>query len=262
MSKIDFSRDAYIEARTSFRIAVEQAVSISVSINGVKSNSGREYWSSVIFSKLVLSAMTLDKIAPINPNENSVELWDLGSICTLARGLAENYLILHWLCFETAEKELWDLRITLLTLCDNRSRFRLVDEVEGEPASDCFEQAQLNVSKDLSKNPIFASYDEKRKRALIKADKLPFIHDEVIASLPIDPVLFRKFYRYLSAFVHTNTISFFRMAEQNRGSGEFNHYDANNIAGALDLVTLAISGAVKGMRSVHAYSEHDVEGSF
>lgn len=251
MGDFGFDPRKYKDARHRFGLEVNKAAGLSTKLNGSRSNHGREFWSSILFAKLVLSALTVNKILPNRPSRSSRELWDLASIATLVRGMAENYLMLYWLCTETENADLWDLRITLLTMCDNRARYRMTAELEGEPEPTDFANAQFNLSQHLWKNSLFTALPENRKKSLIKADKFPFIQDEVISCLVVNKDLFRRYYRYLSSFVHTGTISFFRMQEQRRGGGEFNDYDANAMGGAMELAILALKGATVDVKSIH-----------
>lgn len=185
----------FVASRASLRCAVEDLVAWSVSQNGKPSQDGRDYWSSILLAKLTLTSMTLDKIVPKSAANEDAELWDMTSVAALVRILAENYLLFFWLCVETDTKELWDLRITLLTIADNRSRYRLTAEMEDEPEPEDFLSAQQALAERLQTMPSFLSLPPRRQRDLLKGDKTPFIHDDVIDALPIDRLSFRRFYR-------------------------------------------------------------------
>lgn len=241
----------YAASRASLRSAIEDLVAWSVSLNGTPSRDGRDYWSSILLAKLTLTSMTLDKIVPRSAAKEDTALWDMTSVAALVRILAENYLLFFWLCVETDTKELWDLRITLLTIADNRSRYRLTGEVEGEPEPEDFLSAQQALAARLQTMPSFRSLPARRQRELLKGDKTPFIQDDVIDALPIDRLSFRRFYRYLSSFVHTGTVSFFRMEAHARGQGEFNLYEATAMQAAIDFSVLIIEAAVSNGKAIH-----------
>lgn len=196
--------------------------------------------------------MTLDRIIPKSASSGSGNLWDLGSIATLVRGLAENYLLMVWLCVQTEIEALWKYRITALTIVDNRSRYRMTAEVEGQPEPADFVAAQQGPADKLSAMPLFQALEPRRQREILKGDKLPFIQDDVIASLGMDQASFRRFYRYLSAFVHTGTISFFRMEDHGRGNGEHNAYEERAMIAFMEFTVLVIRNAVADIEGIHA----------
>lgn len=240
----------YQDAREAFGQAVNDLVGLSVNNEGTPSRHGREFWAFILVSKLAITSMTLDKIAPKSIEPDSSELWDLSSVSTLARVLVENYLMLVWLCVETEDQDEWAFRITAFTIVDNRSRFRLTKEVEGEEEPDDFKTAQAKLGDRLSGTDRYKGYDPKKQRELLRGNKMPFIQDDVIGSLQMDQPEFRRMYRYLSSFVHSNTISFFRMADHNRGKGEFNTYEVATMSGILMFAAHVIERAIEDVNEL------------
>jgi len=235
----------YEESREAFSQAVNNLVGLSAANEGKPSNHGREYWAFILVAKLAVTSMTLDKIAPKSVNPDSGELWDLSSVTTLARVLVENYLMLVWLCVETEKQDTWDFRLTALTIVDNRARYRLTQEVEGEEEPDDFKVAQSKLGARLSVTKCFRGHEPRKQRELLRGNKMPFIQDDVIGRLNMDQPEFCRMYRYLSSFVHTNTISFFRMADHNRGKGEFNTYEAATMSGVFLFAAHVIECAIE-----------------
>lgn len=240
---ISHTEQEYAVSRKRYHKNTNNLVNYSVSINGTKSGHGRQYWSSILLSKMALSAMTINRLIP-DPKRRNGQLWDLASLATLARGLCENYIMMRWLCFPIDDEQIWKFRIALMTVVDNRSRFRMAVEQEVVPEPEDFKVAQAGIAKSLFEMPLFQSLPDKRKKELLKGDKLPFIQDDVIQSLPIDRESFRRYYRYLSAFVHTGTVSFFRVAEHGRGNGEKNPYEVAAIGGIMDFCSMILEVSI------------------
>lgn len=251
MAKVRERPQDYAASRVRFQRAVEKLVALSAHLNGTPSSHGREYWSSILAAKLTLSAMTLDKIIPKIASPASKDLWDLSSVAALVRVLAENYILLHWLCVETEDQDLWLFRFTALTIVDNRSRYRLTQEVEGQPEPEDFVSAQEALAGHLSATQNFQKLKPSQQKELLRGLKTPFIQDEVVERLEIDRVDFRKFYRYLSAFVHTGTVSWIRVEDQARCNGEFNAYEAGAIQTCMEFAGQLIVRAVKDLRAIH-----------
>jgi len=236
--------EIYRAARRDFHKLVNHVVSRSVEIGGSKSEGGREYWWSILLAKIALSSMTLDKLVPQIGTGKSRQLWDLGSVATLVRVLAENYLMLVWLCVQSEDKAVWDYRITALTIAENRARYRLTAEIEGEAEPEAFVNAQRALAGQLSQMPIFQSLPAGQAKQILRGDKMPFIQDDVIGGLDIDKLQFRRFYRYLSAFVHTGPISFMRVEQQKRGQGEYSSYEGRAIWSAMAIAIIILEAVV------------------
>lgn len=245
----------YEEARNEFDRLVGELVAHSVGYAGTPSANGRQYWSSVLLAKVTLTCMTLNSLVPRIASESSREIWDLGSIATLVRGIAENYFLMHWLCVETEDEALWAFRIALLQLVDNRARYRMIDEIEGEPEPEAFLTAQRSHADHLATMGLWNQIEPKRQKELLKGDKLPFIQDDIVDKLEVDRLSFRRLYRYLSSFVHTGTISFFRAEKQGRGNGEYNSYEANSILVCMVFANMVLSALLADMRAIHFGSD-------
>jgi len=241
----------YAASRREFSATVGKLVRRSANLGGTPSRNGRQYWSSILAAKLALTAITLDRIMPRTAAPGTDDLWDLSSIAALVRVVAENYLLLHWLCVETEDADLWQFRITAMTLVDNRSRYRLTEEVEGTPEPDVFVTAQKDLGDHLAKTQAYHALPASQQREVLKGAKLPFIHDDVVEQLGLDHENFRRFYRYLSAFVHTGTVSFFRVEEHARCNGEFNTYEAGAVQSCMEFASLLISRTVRDLRAIH-----------
>lgn len=247
----DFQAGEYDAVRASFHKAVGELVRLSTTLRGAPSENGRQYWSSVLAAKMALTSMTLDKIVPRHASTQSRDLWDIGSVAALVRVLAENYLIFHWLCVETETEELWKFRITVLTIADNRARYRLAQENESEPEPVEFVKAQAKLAELLTAMAMFQALPQRCQTELLKGTKSPFVQDEVVDCLEINRDTFRKLYRYLSSFVHTGPVSFFRVEEHGRGNGEYNEYEATMVFACLHFMVDLLQAAVRNLNKLH-----------
>ncbi|MDR6624507.1 DUF5677 domain-containing protein [Caulobacter segnis] len=250
MAKLRDRPQGYAGSRERFSRSVGKIVALSARMNGTPSGHGRQYWSSILAAKLTLGAMTLDKIIPKIASPASKDLWDLGSVATLVRVLAENYILLHWLCVETEDQDLWLFRFKALSIMDNRSRYRLTQEVEGQPEPEEFVSAQKSMAEHIAVTRNFQALTASQQKEILKGLKTPFIHDDVVERLEIDRDDFRKFYRYLSAFVHTGTVSWIRVEDQGRCNGEFNTYEAGAMQACMEFAGRLIDRAVKDLRAI------------
>lgn len=245
----------YDEARQELERLIGEMIELSATIAGTPSGGYRPYSASVLLTKMTLSCLTIDKLIPKIASPQSDELWDLGSIATLTRTIAENYFLLHWLCVETEDEALFELRISLLRIVDNRARYRMLYEVEGEAEPADFLASQKTHADRLATMELWHQIDPRRQKELLKGKNMPFIHDDVVEKLDLDRKTFRSHYRYLSSFVHTGTISFFRVEQQRRGDGDYNDYERDAILVCMMLLIMIVTATVDDMRKIHSGSE-------
>lgn len=241
-------RSEYLNHRKALKAMLRIATAISFNAGGRPSEGGRQYWSSVLFTKLVVSTITLLNICPF---PKAKAHWDLASVAGIARSNIELWLFFHWLCVETDDDDEWFFRLRLFWLMDNRARYKLMTDGGADPNEQEFQNRQHEIFVELQTNPIFSALSSKRQAELLRADKLPYIQDEVLERLSVDRSAFRMTYRYMSSFVHTGPVSVFRMAEHQRGNGDENAYDRAYMGFALSLATQVLAACSKEMMRMH-----------
>ena len=242
------SRSEYLKYRSGLSEVIKVAAILSYNISEEKPDTGRQYWSSVLFTKLVISSITLKEICPVRSKKSH---WDFSSVAGIARSNAELWLFFVWLCIETEEDEEWYYRIRVFRLMDNKARFRLMEETGGDPKEAEFLQRQVEIKQELDLNNIFRSLSDKRKSEIMRGDKNPYIQDDILDRIGQDKKKFRGYYRYLSSFVHTGPVSVFRMQEHNRGNGAENPYDRAAISAAILFSTSILAACTDQMMALH-----------
>lgn len=242
------SRADYLQYRSDLAKIIKVSVTLSYNIGGTKSNTGRQYWSSILFTKLVLSSITMKDICPFSSKKGH---WDLATISGIARSNAELWLFFIWLCVDTEDDEEWYYRIRVFWLMDNRARFRLMEETGGDTQEAEFLRRQIEIRQELDHNRIFQSLSDKRKAEIMRGDKNPYIQDDILDRIGEDKKKFRGYYRYLSSFVHSGPISIFRMQEHNRGNGNENPYDRTAISAAILFSTAILAACTDQMMALH-----------
>ncbi|MFL6759452.1 DUF5677 domain-containing protein [Sphingomonas sp.] len=203
----------YLRVRREFRDLLKRARRISLGSGGVLSTGNRMFWASVLFTRICVISKSIDHLLP-NPKPR--EHWDFGSVASLTRNLQEAGLIYYWLCGPGIDEQVRAGRFILLQLHDYGSRRRLYPK-EFPEGDNHFVFRDL-VSK-FDKNPFLASLGERERRVALRGEKSPFIQDDVLTEMGVDPQQFRTLYRFFSQHTHTGPIAFYRMAEHARGSG-------------------------------------------
>lgn len=228
------ARAKYRQARREFAADVPRAQRVSRGAAGIRSETAQPYWASVLFTRMVVTAMSIQVLTPeLRPNEH----WDFSAVASITRNLAECYLFFYFLCADNVPQVEKDARIILLNLHDNASRRKLFAEL-GEPDNAETGAARAEVHNDLVRkfkaNAYLSGLPEKRQKELIRGEKTPFVQDDMVERTNMDKTNFRFLYRFFSNHTHTGPVAFYRMAEHGRGRGFPNRQDTFYMAVALD----------------------------
>jgi hypothetical protein len=228
------AKDRYRQARRKLAGGVLRARLVSRGASGIASETAQHYWASVLFTRMAVTATSIQTLTPdLQPNAH----WDFSAVASITRNLAECYLFFHFLCADAVPQVEKDARIILLNLHDHASRRKLRGEL-GEPEDVSKAAASAAVQDDLVRrfkaNAYLSGLPEKRQAELIRGERTPFVQDDMIVRANMDKTNFRFLYRFFSNHTHTGPIAFYRMREHGRGGGFQNHADILYMGFALD----------------------------
>jgi hypothetical protein len=248
----------YKSARKELDRKVETALAISLGISGRASKHSREYWSSVIFTKLLITSLSILKLMP-SPDDSRSELhWDFSSIAALSRGIMEGYLQFYHLCVDdVSDEDDWQMRQQLMQIKDAQSRKQMMQDSDENFDVAEYDARIFELSTMLNGNKHFSKMDEKLKPDLLRGRRQLFIQDDVLDKLGQDKRTFRTYYRFLSSHVHTLPMSFYRMPDHGRGHGEENDHDKLYMTSAALCVADYLGRASNDMKKIHKDSERD-----
>lgn len=200
----------YLIVRGEFRGLLKRAIRISRGSGGIPSTGNRMYWGCVLFTRIVVTAKSLNELLP-DPKPG--QHWDFSAVASLTRNLFEACLVYHWLCGEGLDDTAREARFILFHLHDHGSRQRLFPDDPAPP------EILDDLIQRFDANPVLAEYDEKRRRVAIRGERTPFVQDEVLAEIGVDLDDFRVLYRLFSQHTHNGPLAFYRMVEHDRGTG-------------------------------------------
>lgn len=240
--------DAYVAARRAFAQKLDAACRLSQGASNVESATSQHYWASVLFTRMVVTGISIRTLAP---KKKSSGHWDFGAVASLVRNLAECYLYFFFLCVDDVPESEKKARIIMLDLHDDGSRSRLfgeMDELEPDGGTAVKRKAVREaLEARFRANAWLAALPPKRQRELLKGEKTPFVQDEVIDRTPLDRRRFRFLYRFLSAHVHSGPLAFYRMGDHGRGTGSQNDFDTMYLYWTLSFATELLQHASQAM---------------
>lgn len=229
----------YLDVRREFRDLIKLAKRISRGSAGIPSTGNRMFWASVLFTRIVVISKSIDRLLP-DPKPR--EHWDFSSVASLTRNLQEAGLVYHWLCGPGIDEQVRDGRFILLQLHDYGSRRRLYPENFPDPDDDPVFQDLL---RKFNHNPFLNSFGEKERRVALRGDKSPFIQDDVLTEMGVEPDEFRTMYRFFSQHTHTGPVAFYRMVEHSRGVGVETRMEKKYMMVAVGVAAEALARAIE-----------------
>ena len=209
----------YNKSYVAFDNTLRKAVKLSRDCEGLPSPTGKHFYASVLFTRLCVSALSLQKLSPAPSFLDRSVHWDYASVCSITRNIIECYLIFHYLCVQTVDDVEWEARWRLFNLHDCIQRTKMFASLDVTPDEEAAKIIEITLD-ELKANTYFKGLTNKQQRHFLKGNDALFMsQDQIVQSFNGDINEFRSLYRFLSNQVHTLPISFYRMSEQERGRG-------------------------------------------
>jgi hypothetical protein len=202
--------------------AVSRCTHTSQACAGRRSPTSAHFYASLLFTSLCTRGITLLSLVPHSPiAKKRFENWDFASAAGITRSILEIRLTFFYLCIESVEAEEWNCRWNTLNMHDCTSRIHLFQSLpDSEETLAAFGDQQNELRKRLAGNQYFLSLDAGLKKRIL--------HGQVAHLLPLEEIGrragielndFRLTYKLFSSQVHGFPLSFYRMADDNRGRG-------------------------------------------
>ena len=236
-----------------FEAIVSRCTETSQAFAGIKAPSSAHYYASLLFTSLCTRSITLLCLAPHSSwSRKRVENWDFASAAGITRSLLEVRLAFFYLCIEKVDALEWDCRWNTLNLSDCTSRIRLFESMpDTEEVLTGFAEQQNELRQRLTHNGFFQNLDAGLKKRILNG-QVAYLHslEEVASRAGIEVNEFRLIYKLFSSQVHGLPLSFYRMAEQNRGRGIHSESEEGYTVLAMDMATQILEAARAEMHAL------------
>jgi len=212
---------------------------------GIPSPHGKHFYASVLFTRLCVSAVSLQSLCPNPKSLGQGSHWDYVSACTLARNIVECYLTFYYLCIQKVSEPEWEARWRLLNLHDCLQREKMFACMNIETEEEAAKVIKITI-QELRENAYFKTLPAKQQQHYLKGNNALFMsQDDIVRSYGGDVDDFRLMYRFLSNQVHSFPMSFYRVGEQERGRGVESEIEIGYTALCLDTVRQYLDRAYK-----------------
>lgn len=237
----------YQRARKKFEDVAYRAKVVSTGTGGLRAETSRHYWASILFTRLVVNAQSILRLCPkTSPTPDRHAHWDFSSVASLTRNLLECYFVFYYMCVDrAASDDEWQTRQEAMFLHDNTTRRRMFRDLDpNHPDLAGFDGHRVDLTERLQGRPYFQSLEKEKKEKILSGKGYPFKQDELLDRMGIDRNALRFYYRFLSAHTHSDPVAFYRMAEHGRGAGVENSVDKAYIAASLETANSFLTRAI------------------
>lgn len=217
--------------------AVEHAVALSHRVAGHRADSPRQYWASVLFTRLCSGAMSLLHMCPGSRENRPGTHWDFSSLAPLVRSFVKTGLMLFYLGTEPVGEDESRARELIMQLRDCTERLHLFQNL-GSSAEEIrgFKSAAEHIRSELSTNSYFKGLPGRTRKKLLKGETATIVgDDQILDCMGLLDENGRAILSFISSHANVSPLSYYRTGDGNRGRGEENDTDEHYTATAVDL---------------------------
>lgn len=199
---------------------VRAAMTLSKRCGGIPAASTRHYYASVLFTTLLVRAVSLLQIAPLSKwAQKVIEHWDYASSSVISRTILEIRLCFFYLCVDPCSNDEWKCRWEVMNIHDCAHRMRLFEALGRDDEVVAHRKVLAELCERIASNSHFKTLAPGQQKNITNG-KVAYLKPlEVIAEQSGMKVSeFRLFHVFFSAHVHGLPMSFFRIGEE-RGRG-------------------------------------------
>lgn len=223
---------------------------------GRMSEEDRVFWASVLFTRMCVIALSLERLNTHNIPEKFIpDNWDYASTFSLTRNLMECFHTFFYLCFDDISDEERSMRKQVFNLHDIFSREDMFSFI-GQDSSNNFEVKQEMIEQirnKLTMNSHFQSFPENLKKECLKGKKALLLSREQIEEKSgRDKQLFKFLYKWFSSNTHTYPLGFYRMIDFDRGIGVKTEVEELYAASAIDVAENYLVAAIQRMFEIYS----------
>ena len=243
--------DEFTQARDELQKVAMAAAKLSCVTTGrTVSEWGHEY-ASYIFTKICAHALSILSLAPtgLSPIRfDTTEMWDMSSLCSIARSLIDAYYAMYYVAIDPVSSEERSFREALWQFHGEHKRLELLQLIKARSPE--LQQLEADVERlrtDLMRHAVFARLSSADQRRTRKGElALHLSNSELSIRAGIQPHYYQAAYRFLSSYTHTYPFAVSQLVQFRAGNPE----SLQLIATALKYGLAFLCAAVRDFRTL------------
>lgn len=177
--------DKYLQDPRMLEALCKTAMKLSLATHEREVPTWREEYGSHIFGKISVTAIGILRLLPKSVfyfPTSELEIWDISSVCILARSLIDTYNVFHYLIIEEVDNDELEFRFVLWNLhseCERLKMLELIKSTSHELKK--IKQGIESLRKELENNKFYRNVDSKKQRDYINGEKGIFLTNTEIS---------------------------------------------------------------------------------
>jgi hypothetical protein len=240
------TEDSFLEVIRDLKNLTMFAHAISRELSGKPSAVASEFYASIIFAKIVMHSLTVARNTPRAlkiTHDDEGALWDVASICAIARSIIESHDALAYVAIHPVDERTRNIRIKAWELHDKERRARMLSFINSTSP----ELVRIEGDADIIRQELLASDQlNKSYKGKIRGHQCPdflLTLEERNKASNINHAYYLGAKMFLSAYVHTHPISAHQLMDFRAG----NPASLNFISLAVRYSVVFLAKAIEGM---------------
>jgi Family of unknown function (DUF5677) len=232
----------YFRALFVFDNVVRECIAVSRQYGGIQAPSTRHFYASVLFTALLSRSISLIILAPHSPwAQKLIEHWDYASAAIIVRTMIELRAAFHYLCVDQTSDEEGHCRWNLLCLHDCCARLKTLEAKPSAPEDVAdLESMAEGYRERLRANRHFVTLRH-QQRLLNGGSAYLYPIEDILERAGLQRSTYKFLNVVFSSHVHGLPMSYFRMAEEERGRGLPSPIEESNTTICLSLASVLLT---------------------
>jgi hypothetical protein len=232
----------YFRALFVFDNVVRECIAVSRQYGGIQAPSTRHFYASVLFTALLSRSISLIILAPHSPwAQKLIEHWDYASAAIIVRTMIELRAAFHYLCVDQTSDEEGHCRWNLLCLHDCCARLKTLEAKPSAPEDVAdLESMAEGYRERLKANRHFVTLRH-QQRLLNGGSAYLYPIEDILERAGLQRSTYKFLNVVFSSHVHGLPMSYFRMAEEERGRGLPSPIEESNTTICLSLASVLLT---------------------
>jgi hypothetical protein len=255
--ELDVDWERYKEIVSEYDAMLDYARKVSTALTGLTPSDLHHEYGEQIFVKILVQSITLRKLSPAPEPQSSNEIWDVSSVCMIARSVIEAHDALMYIAIDAVDAEEGEFRLLLWELHDLDRRRKMLEHIHSKNPS----LAEIIVKgakcrEQIIKHAFFPSLNGNIRKRIMDGDAPPshLSQRERCASSRIDFDYYNAVTMHLSQYVHTLPYSVHQLFIFKAGEEDA----LRLMALPLDYTLAFLARAIEGIRTIFPGATPDV----
>lgn len=240
VSNIYLSKAKYKESLAHFDASLSEGCAVSQAISGRMVHPSLGY-ATHVYTRILAHGRNLIGSVPLSRwFKSDYEDWDFGVNAGNVRSILEAALLFHYLYSAASDPDTQKAVVQLMHLYDLTKRIKIIHNGGGDLDSQRF---RAEIVENLKETQRFNRLPKKVQADALKGGKLMLeTKSDIMARLGWVESDYNLLWNLTSQYVHVQSLAFYRIEPNGRGTGIENDFDRGMLAFSLEVCSEVLRG--------------------